>query len=495
MARKFLLGGLAVLVAVACAVVYKAATLESKQVAVAPAPRVEFDVEAATERLARAVTFKTISYQDPTDFDGAEFDGLHAFLAESFPRVHATLTREKVSNWSLLYTWMGTDPALKPIVLMAHLDVVPVVPGTEGDWEHDAYSGAITDGFIYGRGTMDDKSSAMAILESVEKLIEQGRQPVRTIYLAFGHDEEVGGALGAAAIVELMKSRGIAPEFVLDEGGVIVSGAMPGIEAPVATVGVAEKGYMTVKLTVNVDGGHSSQPPRETAIGIMSEAITRLQDRQMPGGIDGLSADMLAHVGPEMPFGLRIAMGNLWLFAPIIERQFAASPVMNAFLRTTTAPTIIQGGTKENVLPPEVSAIVNFRILPGDSREDVVDHIVRVVDDERVAVEPFMDQAVEASKVSPSEGPHFELIERTIREVAPGTVVTPYLVIGATDARKFEVICDNVYRFLPMPILNDDLKRMHGTNERIAIETYATMLQFYHRLIENAAMQGEIEGF
>ena len=285
-----------------------------------------------------------------------------------------------------------------------------------------------------------------------------------------------------------MQSRGIRPAFVLDEGGAIVTGAMPGIEAPVATVGVAEKGYMTVKLAVKVDGGHSSQPPRETAIGIMSEAISRLEGRQMPGGIDGLSADMLAYIGPEMPFGMRIAVGNLWLFSPVLERQFAASPVMNAFLRTTTAPTIIQGGTKENVLPPEVTAIVNFRLLPGDTRDDVVEHIRSVVGDARVAIEPFMDQALEASKVSAASGLHFELLQRTIRETSPGTVVTPYLVIGATDSRKFEVICDDIYRFLPMLIENDDLKRMHGTNERISVDAYDGMLQFYHRLIVNAAM-------
>jgi carboxypeptidase PM20D1 len=488
MAKRFFIGGVAVLLVLAGVVVFNAATLTSKQIDVEPTTPAELDVDAAAGRLAKAVTFKTISYQDPTEFNGAEFEGLHAFLEDAFPRVHATLKREVVSQWSLLYTWPGTDDSLKPAVLMAHLDVVPVVPGTETDWEHDAFSGDIADGYIWGRGTMDDKGSVLAILEAVEKSLAEGAAPKRTLFLAFGHDEEVGGALGCQSIVDLMQERGIDLEFVLDEGGAIVTGAMPGIEAPVATIGLAEKGYMTVKLVVNVDGGHSSQPPPETAIGIMSEAIARLQDHQMPGGIEGLSADMLAHIGPEMPFGMRIAVGNLWLFSPLLEQQFAASPVMNAFLRTTTAPTIIQGGTKENVLPPKVTAIVNFRLLPGDTRDDVIDHIRQVVADDRVAIEPFMEQAEEASKVSPSSGPVFEMLERTVREVSPGTVVTPYLVIGATDSRKYQVICDNVYRFLPMPIHSDDLKRMHGTNERIAVDSYATMLQFYHRLIQNAAM-------
>lgn len=460
----------------------------SKQVAVTPIPAVQFDLDAAVARLSKAITFKTVSYQDPAESDASQFEGMHAFMAEAYPKTYAALKLETVGTHSLLFTWPGTDGTLKPIVLMAHQDVVPVIPGTEDGWEQDAYSGAVANGFIYGRGTLDDKSCVFSILESVEQLLAEGKQPKRTVILFFGHDEEVSGVFGAAAGAELLKSRGVEAEFVLDEGGAIVSGAMPGLDAPVATIGVAEKGYMTVKLSVKVDGGHSSQPPRETAIGILSHAIARLEEHQMPGGIKGLSADMLAHIGPEMNFGMRMAIANLWLTKPLIERVFSGSPVMNAFLRTTTAPTIIQGGSKENVLPPEVMAIINFRILPGDTREGIVEHIKKAIRDDRVLIEPFMDEASEASIVSPSDGAQFEVISRTVREIAPTAVTTPYLVLGATDSRYFTKISPNVYRFAPMTIHNDDLKRMHGTNERLGVEAYGTMIRFYRRLLENAAM-------
>lgn len=465
-----------------------ALVLPSKQVTVTPAPALTVDLDAAVARLSKAVTFKTISYQDPAEFDGDAFAGMHTFMAEAYPKLHAALQLERVGTHSLLFTWPGTDPALKPIVLLAHQDVVPVVPGTEDDWEQDAYSGVVADGFIWGRGTLDDKSSLFSILEAVEMLLAEGKQPKRTVILFFGHDEEVSGIFGASAAADLLHMRGVEAEFVLDEGGAIVSGAMPGLDAPVATIGVAEKGYMTVKLAVKMDGGHSSQPPRATAIGILSRAIARLEEHQMPGGIQGLSEDMLMHVGPEMSFGMRMIIANLWLTRPLVQWQFGGSPVMNAFMRTTTAPTIIQGGSKENVLPPEVMAIINFRILPGDSREDIVAHIQSVVRDDRVQIEPFMDQASEASIVSPSEGPQFEVIARTVREVVPDVVTTPYLVLGATDSRYFTKISPNVYRFAPMTIHNEDLKRMHGTNERLGTKAYGTMIRFYHRLLENAAM-------
>jgi len=267
-----------------------------------------------------------------------------------------------------------------------------------------------------------------------------------------------------------------------------VTKAMPGVSAPVATIGVAEKGYMTVKLTAKVDGGHSSQPPRDSAIGLLAQSIVRLNEHQMPGGIKGLSADMLDYIGPEMNFGMKAIVTNRWLFAPLLKQQFSKSPVMNAFMRTTTAPTIISGGSKDNVLPPEATVSINFRILPGDTIQSVLDHIKQVVADERIKIEPNLETAVEASKVSLSNGTDFDLIAKSTREVAPGVVTTPYLVLGGTDSRHFESISDNIYRFLPMSIESDDLKRMHGTNERLSVESYGTVIRFYHRLIENAAM-------
>ncbi len=488
MIKRLFLLVLAIVIVVAGVVVFRAATLKSKQVDVAAAPKIEIDLDAAVQRLSKSVTFKTVSYQNPAQFDASQFEGMHAFMAEAYPKAHAALKLEKVGAQSLLYTWAGSDTSLAPILLMGHQDVVPVVPGTEANWEQDAFSGAVTGGFVWGRGTLDDKVAVFGILEAVEKLLAEGKQPKRTVLLFFGHDEEVGGVHGAAEAAKLLASRGVQAEFVLDEGGAIVSKAMPGVDAPVATIGVAEKGYMTVKLTAKVDGGHSSQPPRDSAISLLAQSIVRLNENQMPGGIEGLSADMLDYIGPEMSFGMKAVVGNRWLFSPLLESQFAGSPVMNAFLRTTTAPTIISGGTKDNVLPPEASVSVNFRILPGDTIQGVLDHIKQVVADDRVTIEPNLETAVEASKVSPSSGTNFDLIAKSVREVAPEVVTTPYLVLGGTDSRHFEPISDNIYRFLPISIESDDLKRMHGTNERLSVESYGTVIRFYHRLIENAAM-------
>ncbi len=488
MAKKILIVVLVLLVVFVGSLAWRTITFPSRQISAPPAPALDVDVTSSAARLARAVTFKTVSYQDAADFDASEFEGLHAFLESAFPKVHSELKKEIVGGWSLLYTWAGSDESLKPIVLMGHMDVVPVVAGTEEDWDQDPFGGVIQDGLLYGRGTLDDKVNVLAALEATELLLAEGAQPKRTVYLAFGHDEEIGGAEGAVAMAKLLKSRGVEAEFVLDEGGAVISGAFPGLDTPVASVGVAEKGYLTVELSVETEGGHSSQPPRETAIGILSGAIYRLETRQMPGGLGPLVLNMLDHIGPEMNLGMRAVVANLWLFSPLVESQLGDSPLMNAFMRTTTAPTIFSAGVKDNVLPPEARAMVNFRILPGDTREDVVDHIRDVVNDERVAIRPLMDSGNDPSKVSPAEGWAFETITRSIREVLPEVVVTPYLVIAATDARHYGIVSDNVYRYSPMELEGEDLARIHGTNERVSVENYGRMIRFYHRLIQNAAL-------
>ena len=488
MVKKILFVVLVLVAGLTGTISWKAITFSSKQISVPPAPPLDVDVTSSAARLARAVTFKTVSYQDPAYFDASEFDGLIAFLESAFPKVHSTLKKETVGGWSLLYTWEGSDESLKPIILMGHIDVVPVVEGTEKDWVQGPFEGVIQDGMLYGRGTLDDKVNVLAALEATELLLAEGAQPKRTVYLAFGHDEEIGGADGAVAIAELLKSRGVEAAFVLDEGGAVISGAFPGLDTPVASVGVAEKGYLSVELSVETEGGHSSQPPRETAIGILSGAIHRLETHQMPGGLGPLVLNMLDHIGPEMNLGMRTVIANLWLFEPLVESQLGASPLMNAFMRTTTAPTIFSAGVKDNVLPPEAMATVNFRILPGDTREDVVDHIRKVVNDERVTIRPLMEFSNDPSAVSPAEGWAFETITRSIREVLPEVVVTPYLVIAATDARHYGIVSNNVYRFSPMELKGEDLARIHGTNERISIENYGRMIRFYHRLIQNAAL-------
>ncbi len=473
----------AVIAALACINVLR---LGPRQIAVAPILPPPVDERRAVEHLSAAVRFQTISRDLAPEIDRGEFLRLHTFLEEAFPHVRAILTREVVNGYSLLYSWTGADPTAKPIVLMAHQDVVPIAPGSESQWHAGPFSGAVKDGYIWGRGAWDDKGNLMSILEAVESLAEAGFKPRRTIYLAFGHDEENGGAEGASAIASLFKLRGIRPEFVLDEGLLIAEGIMPGLDPPVALIGIAEKGSATLKLTTAAPPGHSSMPGARSAIGSLATALERVEHAPYPAVVGGVAGDMLRAIAPEMHGLNRLALSNLWLLEPLVRRQLAAAPSTNALLRTTTAITIVRGGDKENVLPGTAEAWVNFRLLPGDTVRGVVEHVRRAVDDERVHIE-VLPQSSEASPVASQTSDGYRLISRTVRELFTGVVVAPGLMIGGTDSRHMVGVAGNVYRFSPVRARAEDLSRFHGTDERISAENYIEMIRFYETLIRDAA--------
>lgn len=451
-----------------------------------PAPVVAVP-EGAAERLAGSLRIPTISHQDSAAFDAEAFRALHAYLQAHFPRVHAELRRETVATHSLLYTWPGSDPSLKPILLMGHLDVVPVEPGTEEKWREDPFGGRIADGFVWGRGAIDNKSSVLGTMEAVEMLLGEGFRPARTVYLAYGHDEEVGGTRGAREIAALLKRRGVELEMVLDEGGVIGDGLMPGLSTPTALVGIAEKGFVSIELSTRAAGGHSSMPPRQSTVGILSAAIARLEDNPMPARLEGPTRQLFERIGPELPFGRRAVFANLWLTRPLVMRTLEGSPTTNAMVRTTTAATIFQAGTKDNVLPSHARAVVNFRILPGDSVAGVVEHVRRTIRDPRIEVRPARGFLSEPSPVSSTDSESYRTLERTIRSIAPEVMVTPYLVMGGTDARYYRELSSNVFRFLPVRLTPRDLERFHGTDERISVEDYERAIRLYRQLLLNAA--------
>lgn len=457
----------------------------SKQIQVTPVTDIPVPKEAVNH-LSQAVQFKTISHQDPAQFDEKAFLALHTYLEKTFPVAHATLQKEVIEKYSLLYTWKGTDPTLTPILLMAHLDVVPVEPGTESTWTHPPFSGLIKDGYIWGRGTMDIKCAVFSIFEAVESLLKTGFSPTRTIYLAFGHDEEVSGFQGASKIAALLEKRGISLEYVLDEGGSLTKGIVPGISAPVALIGVAEKGYVSLELTVESTGGHSSMPPHNTAIGVLAKAVSALERTPFPARIKGPVLNLFNYTGPEMPFLRRMAFANLWLFSPIVKNRLSQSPETDAMIRTTTAPTIIEGGTKENILPKKVKAVINFRILPGDTTKDVIDRVEKVINNSEVKVNR-LKQGWEPSLVSDVDSPGFTMLKKTIRQMYPGTIVAPHLVSGATDSRHYRNLTQNVFKFTPIMAGRDDLKRIHGVDERIGCEDYNQCIRFFIQLIRNSA--------
>jgi carboxypeptidase PM20D1 len=436
--------------------------------------------------LAAAIRFPTISMQDSGPAL-APMRAFHGYLAQSFPRTYATLAHEVVEPANLLFQWHGTDSTLEPVVMMSHMDVVPVETGSESGWTHPPFSGDIADGYVWGRGALDDKVGVLATLEAVEQLVAQGHHPRRTVYLAFGDDEEVEGH-GAAAIVALLKSRGVHPLVAIDEGSAIVRGVIPGISRPVALIGIAEKGHMSVRLTVESAGGHSSMPPPRTAVGVLARAIDRLETHPLPGRLDGAVAGMLEELGREMPLSSRIAMANLWLTRPLVIRMLSRSPATNATLRTTTAPTMIQGSPKENVLPIRAQAIVNFRIIPGETPETVLEHVRRVVDDSTVAI-ALAEPPAPPSPVSSTTSRAYETLARDIAALEPNAIVAPSLVVGATDSRHYAGYARDVYRFLPMQIGAADLDRVHGTNERIGVHDYARGVAFMTLLISDLSSQ------
>jgi carboxypeptidase PM20D1 len=483
--KKILILIILFLISLFSVLLFRTYRLTSKQIKAEPAPDIVINRDEAANRLAQSIKFKTISYQNPSQTDTKEFQGLIGYLEQAFPKTHSSLNREVLGN-SLLYTWKGSDAGLKPILLMGHMDVVPVEPGSEKEWQYPPFEGRIADGYIWGRGTMDDKVGVVGTLEAVELLLKEGLEPKRTIFLAFGEDEEVGGNNGAVKIAALLQSRGISLEYVLDEGGIIGVGMMKNIAAPIALVGIAEKGYLSLELTAQSEGGHSSMPPRHTAAGILSAAIVKLEENPATSDLNGTVAKMLDYLGPEMPLGQRLAIANKWLFGWVIDRQFSSVPTMNALIRTTTAVTMLEGSPKENVLPIKARAVVNFRIRPGDSVEGITKYVGKTINDSRIQINIIGTTAQEPSKESSTDSPAFQTIQKTIRQLFPTVVVSPFLVVGATDSRHYSSLSNNIYRFMAAKIPQEDASKYHGMNERISIESYEGCVKFYYLLIRNS---------
>ncbi|WP_398467156.1 M20 family peptidase [Tardiphaga sp.] len=481
--RNIILVAVAIVVVLAAVVLVNTFRQGSKQIAVSPAPKVAVDEQAAAQRLAEAIRFQTISNAFNPDQAAVPLRAMQAHLAASFPAFHAATKLEVVRGYSLLSTWQGSDPAAGPIALLAHQDVVPVAPGTEKDWQHPPFDGVVADGFVWGRGSWDDKGNLYSILEAAEALAKAGFRPKRTIYFAFGHDEEVSGTRGAQAMAALLKSRGVKLDFVLDEGLLITEGILKGLDKPMALIGVAEKGYATLVLNARATPGHSSMPPRETAIGMMSTALTHLENARLPMQIRSTVAEMFATIAPEMSGFNRVVLSNLWLFKPLLLREFEKSGPTEATVRTTTALTIFNAGDKDNVLPGNAEAVVNFRLLPGDTQASVTEHVRKVVGNEKIEIKPYPGNT-DPPPVTGIASESYRALNTTIREVFPDALVAPGLMVAATDSRHYAGVTDNIFRFSPVRANSEDLKRFHGTNERLSIANYADMIRFYRRLME-----------
>lgn len=471
---------LAVIVAVRTNAASQAAATPSN-VTLAEAPPI--DANAAAAHLSQAIRFQTISREEGVVSNPEQFVALQAFLQTTYPLTHAAFTREMVAGHSVLYTLTGSDASLPPILLMAHQDVVPVEEGTEDDWDAPPFEGVIRGGEVIGRGADDDKGSLITIFEATEALLAQGFRPRRGVILFFGHDEETLGS-GAAAAAALLRQRNIHPWFVLDEGGGVVMDN-PVIGGPAAVIGIAEKGYLTVHLIARAEGGHSSRPLRDTAAERLSRAILAVRAHPFPGGLqEGPAMLMIEGLAPRLDYMSRAAVANMWLFRPLVEHTVASTPEGDAMLRTTIAPTMIAGGTKENVLPQEMRATVNLRLHPRDNIDRALAHLRRSVRGiEGVTVETH-GTPNNPSAVSDVNSDSYHLLTAVTQAHVPANApIAPYLVGGATDSRHFVGVAGNVYRFTPEWATVAEFSRAHGTNERISVENLGRMATFYAQLL------------
>ena len=450
---------------------------------VEPAPKAPVDANLAARHLSQSVQFKTISKMEMSGEEYKPFLDLHAWIAQTYPLISEKLTRTVINDHSLLFKWAGSDGHLKPVLFNAHMDVVPVDEATRKEWKAEPFGGEIRDGFIWGRGALDMKGIMVGLLESVEALLKEGYQPQRTIYLTFGHDEEVMGFKGSQKIMEHLKGKGVDLAAVLDEGGIMSLGALPIADVPIAFIGNAEKGFLTMKLSAEGKPGHSSRPPRQTAIGIVARAIALMDDNPMPSKLDH-SLATLKSIAYLLPFGLQFVLANEWLLKGWLVRKLKETPETAALLHTTNAATMIEGGIKDNVLPSTATAKVNLRLMPGDTIESTLAYFRKVIGDPRLKMEVDPQTGGwEPSAIASTDTPAFRTLELVVRQTFSNIPTAPFTFLAATDSRHYQPICANIFKFSPYFVKAEELKGIHGINERISQETLAGMAAFYYRLM------------
>lgn len=448
--------------------------------------------EEVARHIGLAIQMKTISHADPEKVDPLPFEGLRNLLQVLYPQVEDHLTREVINGGALLYTWQGTDPDLEPIALAAHQDVVPANEAPDSGWSYPPFAGEIADGYVWGRGALDCKGSLISIMEAVNNLIRDGFKPQRTVYLLFGHDEECSGSRGAVELASVLDARGVRLALLLDEGGSITRGTLPGVDSPVAMIGVTEKGHLSLKLKATTQAGHASTPPNQTAIGALSLAIATLENNPFPQHLDMVEF-MMSFVGNELPFMDRLMLANTWLFGGAVKRKMSANPITDANTRTTIAPTIIRAGSAENVLPATAEGLINLRIFPGETVRETYERIYDLVADKTLEVLPAHGETLEGdhtwepTEISNIDSPQFRLLSRLARSAYPQALIAPFMMNGATDARHYADLSHYIFRFSPMVLSQEDQETVHGVNERLSFENAARMVGFMQALIRAAS--------
>lgn len=432
----------------------------------------------AVAKLQALVRIPTVSHRDPSLVDVEAFDRFVVELEQQFPRLHKALELTRIGTHGLLFRWRGRGDE-RPVVLMAHLDVVPV--DEDAPWQHPPFDATIADGSIWGRGTLDDKGSLVAICEAVETLLEQEFTPAQDVWLSFGCDEEVSGGTAELAVEELVR-RGVRPWFVLDEGGAVAHEAFPGVAAPIGVIGVTEKGTTSVELRVEGRGGHASTPARMGPTARLARAILRLERSPLPASTPDATIELFRRIAPHAPLLVRPLMANAARIRPVVTRALlAAGPETAALTRTTVAVTTLSGSPALNVIASTARAGVNIRVMVGDTVAGVIDHLRKAIADDQVHIDVV--EAGEPSPVSPMDEA-FALLEETIAELFPDAVPAPYVMMAATDSRFFTRICERVYRFAPFRMTSAQRESIHSYDEHLGVDDLLAGVGWYQRLIE-----------
>ena len=435
--------------------------------------------EAVVELLRGLVRLPTVSRTEESAIDPGPFEAFLVALAEAFPLLHEHLTLSRVREHSLLFHWRGASSA-DPVVMMAHIDVVPVDDGAP--WQHPPFGAEVHERAVWGRGTLDDKGSLVGICAAAERLLADGFVPARDVWLSFGAREEVSGE-DAAAAVEVLRQRDVTPWFVLDEGGAVAHQAFPGVEPPLGVVGVSEKGTTTLELRAAGRGGHSSTPARGGPTARIARAVVRLEKRPFAGTIPEPTLELFRRIAPHAPAPLRPLFTHASRWQPLVKRALlAAGPEPAALVRTTMAVTTLSGSPAHNVIASTATAAVNLRILVGDTVASATAHVRRAVADDSIEISVL--EANEPSPLSPYDDPAFDLLAATIGELFPDALPTPYVMMAATDSRHFTAICARVYRFTPFRMTKAQRESIHSYDEHIGVDDFLDGVRWYTRLLE-----------
>ena len=443
------------------------------------------DETKAIENLSKSIQFQTISHPDYEKFDYEEFQRFLSWLETEYFQVFKNLEKKYLGK-TLLLKWQGEASDLNPILLTGHYDVVPVRADADSIWQENPFSGKIDSDYVWGRGALDDKSGVIAILEAVNYLLEKNFSPRRTVYLSFGHDEEIGGRRGAGKVTEFLLNEGVELEWTLDEGSFLLQDIIPGINKPVAVINVAEKGSLTIQVIGKAEGGHSSMPSSKSSVGYLAEALLKLENNPVPGKLEGISLGLFDEVSKQMPFQYKILFANLWLFEPLINNFLSDSPTMNAVIRTTTAPTMLSASNRLNVLASEAVGTVNFRLHPRDNPEKIINFVKDLISNENIEVKNLSAGTL-ASSVSDWETEGYRAISNSVREVYGDIIVAPGLMVGGSDSKHYAKAAKNSYRFNPFPLSANELSGLHGIDERIKKDDFLNGIRSYIKIIQSGA--------